>query len=257
METLRADLWALTSQTHLVVPYTSSLTDTWDVLAEADADPDHPGYIVDILQNSSFPVQYAGNTYYNRDHTWPRAYGLGDSEADTPAFSDMHHLFLSDIEYNSYRGSRAFGECGASCPWSEFPTVPTGGSGGSGLPEDSSWATAEDGGYGTWDMWWERRGDAARAILYMDVRYEGGTHWQTGQTEPGLVLPDDRSLIASTDGSPAYFGELSTALLWHAEDPPDARERQHNDAVFVHQDNRNPFVDHPEWVDCAFLGVCD
>ena len=53
-----------------------------------------------------------------------------------------------------------------------------------------------------------------------------------------------------------YMGLLSDLLAWHHADPPDADERGRNDVVECYQGNRNPFVDHPEWVDCLFRGNC-
>ena len=36
---------------------------------------------------------------------------------------------------------------------------------------------------------------------------------------------------------------------WHLSDPVDQKERDRNEAVFQFQNNRNPFVDHPEFVE--------
>ncbi len=89
--------------------------------------------------------------------------------------------------------------------------------------------------------------------MYMDVRYEGGIHPVTGYNEPDLVLTDDLGQVIP--GHP-YMGELATLLRWHAEDPVDDAERRRNEAVSAFQTNRNPFIDHPEWVECLFEGVC-
>jgi len=43
-------------------------------------------------------------------------------------------------------------------------------------------------------------------------------------------------------------------VQWHLQDPVDDDERARNDAVFGFQGNRNPFVDHPEWVPILFAG---
>ena len=52
------------------------------------------------------------------------------------------------------------------------------------------------------------------------------------------------------------MGALSVLLQWHAEDPVDEAERLRNEAVYSYQGNRNPFIDHPAWVDCIYRSVC-
>jgi hypothetical protein len=52
------------------------------------------------------------------------------------------------------------------------------------------------------------------------------------------------------------MGDLSVLLQWHLEDLPDPQERMRNDVVGSFQTNRNPFIDHPEWVECVFVGAC-
>ena len=86
------------------------------------------------------------------------------------------------------------------------------------------------------------------------MRYEGGA------PEPDLILTDDQALIAASntgDNEPiAYMGILSVLLEWHAQDPVDDVERNRIDVVFSFQENRNPFIDNPEWVACLFLNEC-
>jgi len=106
-------------------------------------------------------------------------------------------------------------------------------------------------------VWGTRKGDIARAILYMDLRYEGGVHGgSNGQNEPDLIVTDDANQIVITSASPAYMGLKSVLLQWHEQDPPDAREVERNGIVFASQGNRNPFIDRPEWVKCIFLNQC-
>ena len=123
-----------------------------------------------------------------------------------------------------------------------------GDGGGSGVyPGNSNWVKGPEGNAGSFQGWGKRRGDLARAILYMAIRYEGGRDVVTNQSEPDLELTDDRSKIVVTSASPAYMGLMSTLLAWHSADPPDAAERGRNEVIFSFQGNRNPFIDHPEW----------
>lgn len=69
---------------HQRFPYTSSETDTWDVLKIADEDKDSVdgANIITIYRNASYPKQPGGNNFYNREHTWPRSYGFPDNRPD-------------------------------------------------------------------------------------------------------------------------------------------------------------------------------
>ncbi|HJX28848.1 MAG TPA: endonuclease [Thermoanaerobaculia bacterium] len=242
---------------HVKFPYTSSNTDTWNILELADEDPEDSGNILDVYENASYDKVGAGNSNYNREHVWPNSYGFPDDGPSNYPYSDCHMLFLSNIGYNSDRGNLPFGTC-AECE--ELTTQENGGrGGGSGVyPGNSNWWPGP-GQSGRFEAWTGRRGDLARALLYADIRYEGGAHGVTGVSEPDLILTDNTALIQTTGGnnaSIAYMGLLSTLLAWHAQDPVDDLERQHNEAVASFQGNRNPFVDHPEWVSCAFAGTC-
>ena len=132
--------------------------------------------------------------------------------------------------------------------------------GGSGTyPGNSNWRSGS-GETGSWETWIGRRGDVARALFYMDVRYEGGTHGITDAAEPDLILTDSNGLIVSDTSenkSVAYMGMLSVLLEWHEADPVDDVERARNDTVYSYQGNRNPFIDHPEWVHCVFEDTCN
>ena len=257
--TLRLTLNAVIDD-HQRYPYTSGATDTWDILEAAQIDPTVPGNILDVYQNDSHPPQGGGNSLYNREHTWPKSYGFPDDNSGNYPYTDCHLLFLCDPSYNSSRSNKPFRTCSASC--TERPTVPNNGQGGgTGVyPGNSNW-TSGSFTQGTWETWVGRRGDVARALLYADVRYEGGFHGVTGKSEPDLILTEVEALIqASNTGnneSVAYMGMLSVLIQWHWEDPPDALDQFRNDVVYSYQGNRNPFVDHPEWVDCLFLGACE
>ena len=81
------------------------------------------------------------------------------------------------------------------------------------------------------------KGDIARILFYMDVRYEGGYN------EPDLTLVE----FSDTYPNPE-IGNLETLLEWHLLDPVDSFELNRNKVIFSWQGNRNPFIDHPEYV---------
>lgn len=243
---------------HTRLPYTASSLDTWDVVESAWRDPADPNRVVDVYRNDSFRRVQDRVSGYNREHVWPKSYGFPNDDPANYPYTDCHALFLSDAGYNTARSNLPFDDCGGAC--AEYPTLRVNGhGGGSGAyPGNSNWGTGGAGAFGSWEAWIHRRGDVARAILYLDVRYEGDVHGGTGVREPDLVATDDRSRIAASQtGSNeriAYMGVRSTLLLWHAADPVDADEMRRNDVVFGAQGNRNPFVDHPEWVGLLFGG---
>ncbi len=256
--TLRATLHEVIDD-HTRFPYTSSSTDTWNILESAQQDPNNSSKIIDVYRNGSFTKIGGGTGPYNREHSWPKSYGFPDDGSGNYPYTDCYQLFLCDTGYNSARSNKPFRNCNAAC--SEYPSdFNNGQGGGSGsYPGNSNWTS---GAYtlGTWETWIGRRGDIARAQFYLDVRYEGGTHGVTGKWEPDLILTDNEALIAaSSTGNNehvAYMGMLSVLLQWHLEDPVDDWERNRNDVVSSYQGNRNPFIDHPEWVDCIFNNIC-
>jgi endonuclease I len=224
---------------HTKIPYSASgTTDSWDVLEVADQDPLDSTRVLDIYRNDSYAKAGGGNTDYNREHTWPKSLGFPNDGSSNYPYTDTHMLMLSDISHNSARGNLPFNNCPAGSE--VFATLAYYGQGGSGQNNYRC------GNY--WQVWDKLKGNVARAVLYMDIRYEGGTHGVTGVAEPDLILTDNASLITQSTGnaSVAYMGLLSVLLQWHAADPVDDRERLRNETIFNYQGNRNPFVDHPD-----------
>jgi len=234
---------------HTAYPYTASTTDVWDILNAADEDPMNPAHVVDIYKNTSYPK---GSASLNREHTWPNSYGFNDITTNNglpyPPYTDTHMLYMSDSSYNQSRGNNPYGNCTGTC--TEKPTDVTNGLGG---PGHSNYRSST-----VWEVWDHRKGDAARAILYMAVRYDGGTN-ANGQPEPDLRLTDNPSLITVTPSgvtvSVAYMGLQSDLLDWNDLDPPDAGEQLRNEVVYSYQHNRNPFIDHPEWARCVYTNT--
>lgn len=261
---------------HTGFPYSTTgttITDTWDILVLADQNPLNSTEILEVYENAHYPKAVAGNANFNKEHTWPNSYGFNNLDGYTgsvpqsSAFSDTHMLYLSDITYNSNRGSKPYADCPDTDGCTPDATLNYNGVGGGPVIYASgnhNWKKTSASGeaYGSYEVWNHRKGDMARAVLYMDIRYEGGTATggnTVGQSEPDLVVTDDRNLIdsrRSTASGTAYMGLKSTLLAWHVADPPDEQERLRNDVIFSFQGNRNPFIDHPEWVECLFSCNC-
>lgn len=234
-----------------------NINDTWDILSQADEDPltDIDPNVVEnmimIYKNESLPYFGGGQQAYNREHTWPQSRGFssGSMGSNNAARTDAHHLMMSDAGYNSDRGNKYYDNCNASC--TEAPTDAYNGiGGGTGVyPGNSNWYNGT-----IYEVWNARKGDVARAMFYLDVRYEGDQIDPDSsplQNEPDLVLVEDPDAVGG-----ASMGRLSTLLQWHLDDPVDQTEMMRNNVVFGFQQNRNPFVDHPEWVACIFQDVC-
>jgi endonuclease I len=79
------------------------------------------------------------------------------------------------------------------------------------------------------------RGDVARILFYMAIRYDG------------LTLKD-----VLGDAENTAMGKLSTLLRWNAEDGVDDFERQRNNRIYSYQGNRNPFIDFPKLADAIW-----
>ncbi|UII22774.1 endonuclease [Fulvivirga ligni] len=196
-----------------------------DFISEADADPQIQGNI--LLFYSGRSMDFAdigiGGNDWNREHIWAKSHGFPE-ESDT-AYTDFHHLRPSDASVNTNRSNK------------DFNNVPHTEANEEGEAPDTY----------TNDNFWEPKdevkGDVARMLFYMDVRYESS------------VLDLELVDRISHSGDPE-LGVLHTLLEWHNLDPVDQSEIDRNNAVFEWQENRNPFVDHPEWV-AAVYGAAD
>ncbi len=244
---------------HTVYPYSASTTDTWDILEIADEDPSNNARILDVYKNRLYTKvsDRAGTgtgVTYNREHTWPNSLGFSSSTGNLGLphgpYTDTHMLYLSDTQYNADRGNDPYANCTLTSGCGERATeVNNGSGGGTGVyPGNSNWTNGS-----RFETWGKRKGDVARAVMYMAIRYEGGQHTVTNQNEPDLELTDNTALIVGTSSSPAYMGLLTDLLQWHQADPPDAAELARNQVIFNFQGNRNPFIDHPEWATAALF----
>lgn len=188
----------------------------WEALAESDEDPLNSNNVILFYTGRSQAKSNHGGAIdeWNREHIWPRSHG--DLEP-TIANSDMHHMKPTDVSVNAERGSLDFDEGGA--------TVYDGNIATDCLKDGDSFEPRD-----------EIKGDVARMIFYMAVRYEG---------DDGV--PDLEMNNNTGNGSIPFIGKLSILLLWNMQDLPDAFEMHRNDVIFSYQGNRNPFIDHPEF----------
>jgi endonuclease I/methionine-rich copper-binding protein CopC len=257
---LRCSLHA-TIRGHTAYPYSGSGTSTWTILETAQANPANPNQILDVYRNRLYTAisGRAGTgtgLTYNREHTWPNSLGFpsttGNLGKPNAPYTDTHMLYLSDTQWNSDRSNKPYANCPTSASCGERATESNGGiGGGTGVyPGNSNWTNSS-----SFQTWSHRKGDVARAIFYMAIRYEGGVDPTSGQNEPDLELTDNRSLIVGTSNynAPAYMGLLADLLAWHESDPPDADELARNQVIYTFQGNRNPFIDHPEWATRALF----
>ena len=206
---------------HIEYPYTSTNTDVWDILKVTDADPNSPDSVILIYTGwkANGELEYNNGQGWSREHVWAKSHG--DFGTTMGAGTDVHHLRPCDISVNSARGNKDFDNGG-----DEYI--------------DPDGAT---GCYTTIYTWEPRdavKGDVARMIFYMAVRYEGEGD------EPDLEMVD---YVPSSPNQEPFHGKFSTLLEWHSFDPVDDWEQNRNDIIYEdYQNNRNPFIDHPEFV---------
>lgn len=223
---LKAGLNDLISE-HTVYPYSSSSTDTWDILKVADQDPTNSSNVIGVYSGFSMDgaAEYANGSGWSREHIWAKSRGAFDT--NETAGTDCHNLRAEDVSTNSARSNRSFDEC-------DEPYVDVAGN-YSG-PTNSFTSSSSF----VWEPRDDVKGDVARIIFYMATRYEG----ENG--EPDLEVTEE--ILENEDQSPLH-GRLSTLLDWHLEDPVSQAERDRNDIIHSYQNNRNPFIDHPEYVE--------
>jgi endonuclease I len=192
-----------------------SYDQVWNALKVTDQDPNNSANVILLYSGRSQSKTLNGGDPddWNREHVWAKSHG--DFGTATGPGTDIHHLRPTDVSVNSTRGSKDF-DMGGS-PVAEAP-----------------------GNYTDADSWEPRnavKGDVARMLFYMAVRYEGGD---------GYVNLEMNNNV--NNGTAPYHGRLSVLLQWNAQDPPDAFEKRRNQVIYdTYQRNRNPFIDHPEW----------
>jgi len=161
---------------------------------------------------------------WNKEHCWPESRGLGN---DGPDQVDVHNLYAEHMGVNGLRGNLYFDDSDPGDAGYRNPA--TNAASETSMDSDS------------FEPPLASKGNVARAIFYMVTRYDG--------EEP------DTNLLTFSDDPAATntMGILTTLLAWHLADPPDAAESNRNETIFTaYQNNRNPFIDRPEWAEAIW-----
>ncbi|MCU7712135.1 MULTISPECIES: endonuclease [Priestia] len=210
---------SLKTELHNIIDHHTELSYSavWEALKKTDEDPANANNVILLYTGRSQAKSTNGGGVddWNREHVWAKSHG--DFGTAMGPGTDLHHLRPTDVSVNSTRGNLDFDNGGT----------------------EHSEALGNYFDSDSWEPRDEVKGDVARMLFYMAVRYEGDV-----SDEPDLELNN-----TVNNGTAPYHGKLSVLLQWNAQDPVDDRERRRNDIIYSdYQHNRNPFIDHPEWV---------
>lgn len=195
-----------------------------DIYSENPAATDAYVYAASVNQCGTYNSEA---DCYNREHSFPRSWFGGAVE---PMNSDVHHIFATDGFVNSKRSSYPYGKVGSA----SFTS-----SNGSKLGNAASGTGYSGVVFEPID---EFKGDVARAYFYMATRYQNQlASWQNNSTEANAALNGSSTQVFET-------WLLQLLKQWHQLDPVSQKERDRNEAAHQYQGNRNPFIDHPQFV---------
>lgn len=219
--------------------YSVSYSALWSYFQQTDKKPN--GKVWDMYSdkpNGTLPYEYTFSTdqcgsysgegsCYNREHSWPQSW----FNSNSPMTSDLFHLYPTDGYVNGKHGDNPFGNVG-SVTWTSL--------------NGSKLGYCNYPGYSglVFEPIDEYKGDFARSFFYMSVRYytEDGS-WQTND----MVTKSEINEWA-----------LKNLYEWHLADTVSQKEIDRNNKVYGIQNNRNPFIDHPEFVEMVWntiLGI--
>lgn len=221
-ETLRTTLKTIIFSNLSVTSYSGLYT----AYATTDRNPT-TGKLWDMYSNCNFTIGTDENhgttgvecTNYNREHTTPQSWFGGAS----PMYSDLFNVYPTDSYVNGKRGNYPYGEVGSA--------TYTSGNG-------SKLGTSGFAGFsGTvFEPIDEYKGDLARTYMYMATCYAGLCESWASE---GTAIYSSSNL-----GFTPYA--VALYLKWSRQDPVSSKEINRNNEVYKIQNNRNPFIDHPE-----------
>lgn len=211
-----------------------------------DYDASNSTYLLDIYSNNP-----TGTTAYhytlsniigsanaeglgwNREHMMPQS----SFNSAYPMYSDLFFVVPTDARINQLRSNYPYGKAGSTI----YYTFTNGSKQASNGTQNATYTGR------VFEPINEFKGDIARSLLYYAVRYEGKLGSFNFTTNAGDPTKDQNPLDGTEEK--AYENWYIAMLLnWHQLDPVSQREIDRNNSVFNIQKNRNPFIDHPEWV---------
>ncbi len=199
----------------------NTATIMWDMYSDNPVGPEPYTYTYSVNQCGTYNSEA---DCYNREHSFPSSW-FNDAY---PMYSDINHLFPTDGYVNNRRGNQPYGEVSAPT-W----TSQNGSKLGPNTFPGFSGVVFEPRN--------EYKGDFARAHLYMATRYQNlVAGWQSN---------GNANDVLNGTAYPSFDDwDIKLMYKWHTQDPVSQKEIDRNNAVYALQGNRNPFIDHPEYV---------
>ena len=189
----------------------------------------------------------------NREHLWAKSEGFDDDSSGAGARGDPMHLVAANGYANNMHNNNYYGYVDQTKSFKDshdkYPSV------GHNLLGASK--THPVDGVEVFEPQDSDKGDIARAMFYMVARYNNlaGDDSTIGGANPNLALTNDlttwkKNGYTSTATTLGYMGVLDDLLEWNKLDPVDEYEIHRNNILFNNfTNNRNPFIDFPEWAD--------
>lgn len=219
----------------------------------------HALYINRDVDNQTTAWDDHGQTEWgiNREHIWAKSNGFETQEATTGgARGDPMHLWAGNGNTNREHNNEYFGYVDKTKSYKDIGATYSNQSGnyvGTSLTNGTSKVFEPQD---------SDKGDIARAVFYMVARYNdlAGDEATIDGNEPNLELVNTGSAPSSgyqsTKTLTGKMGLLSDLLEWNRLDPPDEWEIHRNNLLFNnYTNNRNPFIDFPQWVDYVWGDV--
>ncbi|WP_234111619.1 MULTISPECIES: endonuclease [Chryseobacterium] len=173
---------------------------------------------------------------WNREHQMPQS----SFNSNYPMYSDLFYVIPTDARINQLRSNYPYGIGVTSPPSQVYYTFTNGSKQAKNATPNSPYTGRVYEPHNAF------KGDIARSLLYYVVRYEGKLN--SFNYYNGTSPANDTSPLDGTEEKAYEDWYIAMLLQWHNQDPVSQREIDRNNNVYAVQGNRNPFIDHPEWV---------